>query len=750
MWGTGGSPNSRMLKYHQKHGITGSQSWEAQGKWNQAVSEIANGYPYSMCVWLTGGGHLVLGKGIVENKHSIIVNDPYGNMNTPGYPSYDGKGAVYDWPGYNHGNINLALRSSGLPWVIISHYEMPAQPDTLIDDSHFGQGFNLNTVQPASMTGYSDKKSGYNGHFWYMLTQSTETTHFAEWNPILEEDGNYEFFVYVPEFAGKSQNAVYQIFNGEIWESYPLNQSFINNEWASLGTYSLEMENDVKIRLIDSTNTDGEMLVIDALKWKYLGSWIMDFTVENSSGNAPHTVDFNTQIEYKSEDCDYCWEFGDGNVSIEKNPIHVYKTPGTYDVTLTLSLGLKEYPVIKENFIEVMNYEVGDFALISPVIDTTLTKQSATFSWESRDNSNYLFHLDTSSNFNETVPISIDTNQYVLLNVLDDNKEYFWMVKTILTTDTLQSNIGYFQVNISNDPPTEFSLLFPQEGTVLENEICTFQWEKSSDSDIYDEINYTMNLWKGEDSSLVYSGNKTIYIDTLDDNSTYYWAITALDNYNGKTINVGSKSIFHVNKFNDNPPVVELLNPLNGSTTNDDYPEFKWSIAHDIDPLDEVHYEIFIYKVGNKRHGITATLDTTFYDKQVLSTSGEYGFSVKALDKNGGTSQTETNFFNYVSTAIDDIAETPTSFMLHQNYPNPFNPSTKIKFDLPQTAMVKLTIYNINGKLIETLVNEQLQAGFHIHIWKPENIGSGVYFYKIEAMNGIFQQVQIQKCLFIK
>jgi len=92
----------------------------------------------------------------------------------------------------------------------------------------------------------------------------------------------------------------------------------------------------------------------------------------------------------------------------------------------------------------------------------------------------------------------------------------------------------------------------------------------------------------------------------------------------------------------------------------------------------------------------------------------------------------------------------PEKFQLHQNYPNPFNPSTTINFDLPQNAMVNLTIYDIKGNLVKTLVNEQLTTGFHTYSWQPENISTGVYFYKIEAVNENYQQVQIQKCLFIK
>ncbi len=76
-------------------------------------------------------------------------------------------------------------------------------------------------------------------------------------------------------------------------------------------------------------------------------------------------------------------------------------------------------------------------------------------------------------------------------------------------------------------------------------------------------------------------------------------------------------------------------------------------------------------------------------------------------------------------------SEIPMSFSLGQNYPNPFNPTTNIKFALPKSSIVKITVFDITGKEIETLVNEQLQAGTYETKWNASNYPSGVYFYKL-------------------
>ena len=82
----------------------------------------------------------------------------------------------------------------------------------------------------------------------------------------------------------------------------------------------------------------------------------------------------------------------------------------------------------------------------------------------------------------------------------------------------------------------------------------------------------------------------------------------------------------------------------------------------------------------------------------------------------------------------------PTEFSLIQNYPNPFNPKTNIRFALPKDSFVKLNVYDVNGKLVDEIVNGYLEPGIHNVEWSGTDTGgidvsSGVYFYRIEASN---------------
>ncbi len=77
--------------------------------------------------------------------------------------------------------------------------------------------------------------------------------------------------------------------------------------------------------------------------------------------------------------------------------------------------------------------------------------------------------------------------------------------------------------------------------------------------------------------------------------------------------------------------------------------------------------------------------------------------------------------------------ELPNSYSLSQNYPNPFNPTTKIRFALPKSSIAKLVVYDMLGREVETIVNEQLNAGTYEADWSADKFSSGIYYYKLVA-----------------
>jgi len=108
---------------------------------------------------------------------------------------------------------------------------------------------------------------------------------------------------------------------------------------------------------------------------------------------------------------------------------------------------------------------------------------------------------------------------------------------------------------------------------------------------------------------------------------------------------------------------------------------------------------------------------------------------------------------DFVEAGIEQLqSELPTAFKLSQNYPNPFNPSTKIRYELPNTETVSLVIYNTLGQVVKTLVSNRAQPiGVYEINWDGTNqmgqsVASGIYIYRLQA--GVFSKTK--KMLLIK
>jgi hypothetical protein len=97
-------------------------------------------------------------------------------------------------------------------------------------------------------------------------------------------------------------------------------------------------------------------------------------------------------------------------------------------------------------------------------------------------------------------------------------------------------------------------------------------------------------------------------------------------------------------------------------------------------------------------------------------------------------------------TSNADEETMPSSFSLSQNYPNPFNASTSISYNLPAASNIKLDIFDLLGRKIESLFNGYQESGPHNVIWNSADAPSGVYFYRLEAG----KKVQTNKMVLMK
>jgi hypothetical protein len=126
----------------------------------------------------------------------------------------------------------------------------------------------------------------------------------------------------------------------------------------------------------------------------------------------------------------------------------------------------------------------------------------------------------------------------------------------------------------------------------------------------------------------------------------------------------------------------------------------------------------------------------TFVDKNVFA--GTYNYRIKQIDFDGS--------FEYYN--LEDAVEVgvPDQYGLSQNYPNPFNPTTKITYSVPVDGFVSISIFNILGEKVTTLINANVKAGNYELTFDATNIASGMYLYRMEA--GDF--ISVKKMMILK
>ena len=205
--------------------------------------------------------------------------------------------------------------------------------------------------------------------------------------------------------------------------------------------------------------------------------------------------------------------------------------------------------------------------------------------------------------------------------------------------------------------------------------------------------------------------------------STIYWqnAVHVRPDSNLTNINIGVKRTV-------NPGGSMYISGYIYSNSSLDYTALKDAVVYS--------------RAAGQFKGHSISLSNGYYRIDSLS-AGTYELIVNRMGYNTSqisisitnSSLNNINFYldNYSVPVIITGSKTPDNFSLNQNYPNPFNPLTNIEFEIPKLSLVKLVIYNVLGKEVETLVKGNLNGGIYKAEWDASNYPSGVYYYRLTS-----------------
>ncbi|MDI6840974.1 MAG: T9SS type A sorting domain-containing protein [bacterium] len=209
-----------------------------------------------------------------------------------------------------------------------------------------------------------------------------------------------------------------------------------------------------------------------------------------------------------------------------------------------------------------------------------------------------------------------------------------------------------------------------------------------------------------DDSSLVeistnYGSSWLPIVSYVDSNSVDYWEFCNLSSFAGDSILIRFRYVCRADTMDTLMPEgmyiddISLVNYMNDTLFSDIA-----DTCYDVTGLSDVDY---MYRARARDN---------------LSNLGEWSNPVIAT---------------YISGVVEARLPRPYEFTLYQNFPNPFTIKTTIRYTIPKSTQVSLKIYDITGRLVETLVNSKILPGYHTATWDSKEVASGIYFVRMEA-----------------
>lgn len=400
------------------------------------------------------------------------------------------------------------------------------------------------------------------------------------------------------------------------------------------------------------------------------------------------------------------------------------------------------------------------FNLVSPVPDHTFNVPEVNMRWqqaidpdaEPGDQIEYTVYWSTSEDFSENLDSAETTNRAYIYEDFQDNQTYWWKVlaRDANTSGTWSNQTWNFNI-ILFDPPSAFSLLGPDNESIVETDTVVFSWEESVDQDIGDEVSYV--IWWAYDENFQESLDSIVVNDTqytlsgYEDNSVIYWKVRAQDT---NTLGTWSNETFMFTVIIQDPPEpFSLYQPINRAYLNlmqDGFDvAFSWFRSSDPDPDEEVTYRLTINASLDGNEETVTRIWNDLVNNSIRINIPEtfgYGITHENLRINWwveAISRTDTvrcnQDFSCTIEPYNEVAEwreggIPVTYELTSLYPNPFNPTLTAIVGLPESGDLTVEVFNLLGERVATLAEGRYQAGYHEFLFKAGGFPSGIYLVR--------------------
>jgi len=501
-------------------------------------------------------------------------------------------------------------------------------------------------------------------------------------------------------------------------DGYTSKRSYPVHTYTSASTYTVSLK--VTGPGGSATEIKDDYIIIDAPPRA-------NFTADKTTVYPSEDIQFINQSN--GEITSYSWDFGDEGTSAEKNPIHSFDSPGKYMISLTVSGPDGSDTETKTDYITVLESSQV-IAVFLPTETHCIAPYSVQFVNESIGSINsYLWNFGDDSTSTEESPLHTYQN-------LGD-----YIVQLIVYGE-INNDTTYGTVRVATAAPKIESITDVEEdqgGKVL------VKWKRSGYDNPVNAIVTSYTVWEDIKSEWTALGT----VNARQKEYYTYLAATVKDS----CPDITNFTYFRITAHTGDPQVFYDSPIDSGYSVDNLAPEAPQNLIAALNPdavyleWDESEAEDFDYFIVYRDEAIVEhTVKPNYTDTDVV-VGEDYIYKVQAVDVHGNQSDfSDPLGVSYELSGIHEYSGNPKDYTLMQNFPNPFNPTTTIRYDIPEATNVTLTIYNMNGQVVDRLINQKQEPGFYSVNWNARNVSTGVYIYRIQV-DGFSS---VKKCIVIK
>lgn len=406
-----------------------------------------------------------------------------------------------------------------------------------------------------------------------------------------------------------------------------------------------------------------------------------------------------------------------------------------------------------------------NFTLITPSNDTTYANNqySFRFRWhvaanhDDYDTVSYRLFISDTLTFDTAYTDTSDALRDTTINwtrMVVANIPHYWKVQAMDMGGWTTWSTETRTFRVLGTAPSPFDLAFPADSAMIPDSFSIrLRWFKATDPDPSDTRTYTVFLSRDSTfatfDTMSVTDSSALWTRLIVANQRTFWKVRATDRHGLVT---WSNQTWSFTIVAHAPDPFALLEPADSARIPDNASViFKWRKSTD---ADSAHRDSVLYVIYVSTDSLT-TFDTLYVlqDTSVHWVKPlppqRYWWKVKAFDRHG--LYTWSDLWTFVRFPHEPVQQPPqgtgpTVFNVYQNYPNPFNSTTLIVFDLPNAGWVRVKVFNILGREVETLVNQYMAAGSWRTSFDATDMPSGLYILRVEAP-GV---TQMKKMMLLK